>query len=82
MGFTQEELERDFKEHLAGVDLSEVKGWYNGYNFMGERVYNPFDILLFVDNDQQYRNYWWQTGQPKFFIDLLKQNEYYLPELQ
>jgi hypothetical protein len=48
-GYTQEELEKNFKEYLEGVNLEEVKEWYNGYNFLGERLYNPFDILLYLD---------------------------------
>ncbi len=35
-----------------------VRRWYNGYNFLGEKVYNPFDILLFIDSGQQFDNYW------------------------
>ena len=32
------------------MDLAEVKQWYNGYNFLGEPVYNPFDMLLYLRN--------------------------------
>lgn len=46
-GYTQDELVTTFSDDLDGVDLEEVRRWYNGYNFMGEPVYNPFDILLF-----------------------------------
>uniref|UniRef100_UPI0018EA0345 AAA family ATPase n=1 Tax=Thermosipho affectus TaxID=660294 RepID=UPI0018EA0345 len=44
-GITQKELEEGFKELLEGVDKEEMKKWYNGYNFLGEKVYNPFDVL-------------------------------------
>jgi hypothetical protein len=47
-GYTQGELESYFKEYLEGVNLEEVREWYNGYSFLGERLYNPFDILLYV----------------------------------
>jgi hypothetical protein len=49
-GYTQGELEIYFKEYLEGVNLEEVKDWYNGYNFLGEKLYNPFDILLYLDS--------------------------------
>ncbi|MGB1012422.1 MAG: AAA family ATPase [Thiolinea sp.] len=45
-GYTQSELEDTFAEHLYAVDLEEVKSWYNGYQWLGEGVYNPFDVLL------------------------------------
>lgn len=47
-GYTQNELETVFKEKLKDVDLTKLKEWYNGYNFLGEGVYNPFAILLYA----------------------------------
>ncbi|MCX8042409.1 MAG: AAA family ATPase [Thermodesulfobacteriaceae bacterium] len=47
-GYTQEELERVFGELLSDEDLSAIREWYNGYSFLGEPVYNPFDILLYL----------------------------------
>ena len=60
-GYTQEELEHEFAPELDGVDLAEVRRWYNGYNWQGESVYNPFDILLFFE-EKAYKPYWIQTG--------------------
>ncbi len=45
-GYTQKNIENEFLPYLKGVDLEELKKWYNGYNFLKNRVYNPFDILL------------------------------------
>jgi len=25
--------------------LEKIRTWYNGYSWLGEKVYNPFDIL-------------------------------------
>jgi len=49
-GYTQEELEIYFKEYLEGVDKEKIKEWYNGYSFLSDKVYNPFDILLYLRN--------------------------------
>ena len=84
-GYTQNDIETSFKDYLVGVDLAELKTWYNGYNFLGEdkqKVYNPFDILLFINNDKQYKNYWFETGTPSFLIKLLQKKNYYLPNLE
>ena len=81
-GYTHREVENDFKEHLEGVDLDKLKQWYNGYNYFGEPVYNPFDILLFLAKNKEYRPYWWSTGNPSFLIDLLKSQPRYLPDLE
>jgi hypothetical protein len=81
-GYTQQDLETSFAEHLAGVDWQQLKDWYNGYQFLGESVYNPFDILLFIDSRQSYRNYWFETGSPSFLLKLFRQKQYFLPELE
>ena len=80
-GYTQEELENYFKEYLDNVNIEEVKEWYNGYNFLGSKVYNPFDVLLYLDK-KEIRSYWYETGTPSFLIKLIKQKEYNIVELE
>ncbi|MBT7410808.1 MAG: ATP-binding protein [Methylococcales bacterium] len=80
-GYTQADLENTFNSHLQNVNMKRLKKWYNGYNFLGESIYNPFDILLFISNDHHYENYWFSTGTPTFLIELIKQQQYYLPML-
>jgi len=97
-GITQKELEEYFKEGIEdiaqrkGMDreelLSQIKKWYNGYCFDLEngpneenKVYNPFSTLNFFLN-RTFNNYWYTTGSPKFLIDLLKENNYPIEELE
>ncbi len=81
-GYTQNDIETTFKPLLKGVDLEELKTWYNGYNFLKDKVYNPFDILLFISNDFIYKHYWFETGTPTFLVNLINEQNYYLPELE
>ncbi|WP_119396466.1 ATP-binding protein [Salinibius halmophilus] len=81
-GYTQHDLQTVFAEPLKGVDWDKLKQWYNGYNFLGDSVYNPYDILLFLSEDQSYRNYWFETGSPSFLLKLFKQQQYFLPNLE
>jgi hypothetical protein len=81
-GYTQGDLEEVFGEYLEGIDLPMVSRWYNGYNYLGEAVYNPYDILLFLSNNGVFRNYWWETGNPSFLIELLRKSNYYIPHLE
>lgn len=86
-GYTQSELESEFAEHLAdgSVDKQELKTWYNGYNFAGseeQKVYNPFDILLFFSKDYEYRSYWFETATPTFLVKLLQSKHYFIPNLE
>ncbi len=81
-GYTQQELESGFHDHLLatasaqGVDraelLAEIKHWYNGYSWDGETyVYNPYSVLLLFDKSR-YRAHWYTTGTPTFLLKLLK----------
>ncbi len=54
---------------------------YNGYNFLADKVYNPFDVLLYL-RKKEIRNYWYETGTPSFLIKLIKQKEYNIVELE
>ncbi len=81
-GYTHHDLETIFAERLRGADLEKVRLWYNGYYYFGEKLYNPFDILLFISKGFEFRNYWWSTGNPSFLIDKLKEENYYIPELE
>ena len=81
-GYTHNDLLTVFKEHLQGADMEKVKQWYNGYNFFGDKVYNPFDILLFISNNFIYKSYWWSTGNPSFLIDLVYSKAYTIPEVE
>ena len=84
-GYTHHDIKTTFKEHLKEVDLEKLKQWYNGYDYLGgeeNRVYNPYDILLFIDNHCEYENYWWGTGNPSFLIKKLQEQNYYIPDLE
>ncbi|MCL2422732.1 MAG: ATP-binding protein, partial [Micrococcales bacterium] len=59
----------------------EIRDWYNGYNWTGQAVYNPFDVLLLF-RKRQFRSYWFETGTPTFLIETLAQRQVYLPRLQ
>lgn len=80
-GYTQRDLETTFAQHLAGADMSLVKEWYNGYNFLASPMYNPFDVLQFIAKGFQFRNYWFESGTPSFLIKMLAKNNYYIPDL-
>ena len=80
-GYTQNDIETRFAEHLKGQDFAKIAEWYNGYKWLGEGVYNPFDILLFIQKGFEYRNYWFSTATPTFLLKLIEQNRYFLPNL-
>ena len=80
-GYSHDELSVTFADRLHGVDIQKLRLWYDGYNFMGDHVYNPFDILLFLKH-HQFQNYWFETGTPTFLIKLLLKRQYPIPKIE
>ena len=83
-GITQEELETNFKEGIAGLaeeyEMTEtemieaLKRKYDGYHFSRQSpgVYNPFSLLSAMDS-RELDNYWFSTGTPSFLISQIKE---------
>jgi len=79
-GITQNDLETVFVDYLKDVDLQHVKLWYDGYNFRGQNLYNPYDLLMFLW-EKRYKPYWFQTGTPTFLLELIKERKFFVPQL-
>ena len=45
-GYTDSDLDTVFAPELPDLNRDQIRDWYNGYRWLGEEVYNPFDILL------------------------------------
>ncbi|MDR0700689.1 MAG: ATP-binding protein [Tannerella sp.] len=81
-GYTQEELESNFSEHIDVVTthlnmtreylLDRIRYWYNGYTWDGKTaIYNPFSTLKFF-KVREFAGYWFGTGTPAFLIDMIQ----------
>jgi hypothetical protein len=79
-GYTEADVDTVFTPELEGLDRQQIRDWYNGYNWTGESVYNPFDLLLLFDK-RQFRPYWFETGTPTFLVDVLTERGYFTPDL-
>ncbi len=79
-GYTDKDLDQVFAPELEGLDRDEVRMWYNGYNWLGDAVYNPFDLLLLFRN-RLFRSWWFETGTPAFLIKLLSERQQFTPDL-
>jgi hypothetical protein len=81
-GYTQEELEDNFKEYIHDFaqelqitddeTIESIRNWYNGYSWDGiTTVYNPFSTLLMFEN-KVLTNHWFSSGTPTFLINQIK----------
>jgi hypothetical protein len=80
-GYTDADVDQVFAAELDGLDREEIRRWYNGYNWLGEAVYNPFDLLLLFRN-REFKPYWFETGTPTFLIKLLAGRRQFVPDLE
>ncbi len=80
-GYTDEDVDQVFAPELLGLDRDEIRRWYNGYNWTGTSVYNPFDLLLLFQ-EREFKPYWFETGTPTFLIELLTERQTFTPELE
>ena len=79
-GYTEADLDTVFAAELEGLDRAQVRHWYNGYNWTGEAVYNPFGVLLLFDA-RKFRPWWFETATPSFLVDVLTERHTWLPRL-
>jgi hypothetical protein len=71
-GFTEAEVAALLERAGRRDQLEAVRGWYNGYLFGGEVIYNPWSVLGFLDAaDARLRPYWLSTSSNDLVHELL-----------
>ena len=60
-----------------------LKKQYDGYHFSKncEDIYNPFSLFNALDA-KEYKNFWFSTGTPTFLIELLKEADFNVRDLE
>lgn len=71
-GLTEEEVEEALKDYEIEYRLDEIQTWYNGYNFGGTRVYNPFSITSYLDR-KKIMPYWVNTSSNTLINKVLRE---------
>ena len=72
-GFTEAEVKALLERHGRADRLDQVRGWYNGYVFGGEVIYNPWSLCSYLDSsDTELRGYWLSTSSNDLVKELLE----------
>ena len=79
-GYTDNDMDTVFAPELQGLDREQVRAWYNGYNWLGDSVYNPYDALLLFST-RMFKAHWFETGTPTFLVKLLEQRPKFTPDI-
>ena len=91
-GISEDDLHACFDESVRemaeanGLSKEEcyakLKDRYDGYHFSRNSadIYNPFSLLNALDQ-QEFRDYWYETGTPTFVVKALKRGQFNLEDL-
>ena len=91
-GISEEDLHAYFDQSVRemadanGLSKEEcyakLKDRYDGYHFSRNSadIYNPFSLLNALDQ-QEFKDYWYETGTPTFVVKALKRGQFNLEDL-
>ena len=91
-GITENEMTAYFTESIRELAVSNhlsfeatcerLRKRYDGYHFLeeGDGLYNPYSLLS-TFSKMRFGSYWFETGTPSFLVELLKRDDFYLPDL-
>ncbi|MBT8420788.1 MAG: ATP-binding protein, partial [Gammaproteobacteria bacterium] len=77
-GFTEDEVETLLAYFDLSDTLPEVRDWYNGYQFGGADIYNPWSIVKFIqdrstgDRSGSPRAHWVNTSENSLILRLIR----------
>jgi hypothetical protein len=89
LGYTHDELLSNFSEYIDDTAqfmgksrdmlIQELTEWYDGFRFeeTAQSVFNPVSIGKFFIN-RKFNNYWYDTGTPRFLVEVAKKKPLYL----
>ena len=75
MGFTRGEVAKMAQDLGHEDKIGEIRAWYDGYNFNGHEMYNPWSVLNYFDNGCDPRPYWVHTSGNTILSELLEETD-------
>ena len=71
-GFTEEEVETMAAYYGAADKMPEIKAWYDGYDFGGTEIYNPWSVLQYFARQCRPDAYWLDTSSNDLITELVR----------
>jgi len=71
MGFTYGEIQQLAADFQAEGKLAEIKLWYDGYNFEGQEIYNPWSVINYFKHGCRPGAYWVNTSGNSILREML-----------
>ena len=71
-GFTEQEVKQILEDFKCSDDYEIVKSWYDGYNFGGIKVFNPWSVMNYMaDSETHPEPYWLNTSSSDMIEEVL-----------
>ena len=72
-GFTEDEVAEMARYYGAEDKLPEIKAWYDGYDFAGTEIYNPWSVLRYFQCKCKPDAYWLDTSSNDLITEIVQE---------
>ncbi len=72
-GFTEEEVAEMARYYGAEDKMPEIKSWYDGYDFGGTEIYNPWSVLRYFQCNCKPDAYWLDTSSNDLITEIVQE---------
>ena len=70
-GFTEDEVADMAAYYGVPEKMTEIKAWYDGYDFGGTEIYNPWSVLNYFKKDCRAAPYWLDTSSNDLITEIV-----------
>lgn len=80
-GFTDDEIDEMLQYYNLRLKALKFKSFYGAYNFNGKEIYNPWDVISFIqdlrkDQTADPRSFWCDQNNLEIFLKLFSMQPY------
>ncbi len=75
-GFTEDEVAEMARYYGAEDKLPEIKAWYDGYDFGGTEIYNPWSVLRYFQCNCKPDAYWLDTSSNDLITEIVQEQPF------
>ena len=80
-GFTLDETKQMIKDFGHESNSKEIIDWYDGYNFAGETILNPWSLINYMANDE-FNAYWVNTSSNSLIRVMVENSQMFRKDLK
>ena len=70
-GFTEDEVADMAAYYGVPEKMDEIRAWYDGYDFGGTEIYNPWSVLNYFKKDCRAAPYWLDTSSNDLITEIV-----------